>query len=109
MPDSPRPTRPDGVSRRAFVQQSALAAAALGAPLILPRRLFGGPLAPSNRIRVAHIGCGRISQTHDMPGVAGAGLADVLAVCDLDSRRAESGKRRLNGDSHDLYPQNIEA
>ena len=87
------PARPDGVSRRAFVQQSAVAV--LGAPLFLPRRLFGGPLAPSNRIRVAHIGCGRIAQGHDMPGVAGAGVADVLAVCDLDSRRAESGKARV--------------
>jgi predicted dehydrogenase len=89
------PASPDGLSRRAFVQQGALAAAVLGAPLILPRRLFGGPLAPSNRIRVGHIGCGRIAQGHDMPGVAGAGLADVLAVCDLDARRAESGKRRI--------------
>jgi predicted dehydrogenase len=88
-------SRPSGLSRRAFVQQSAITAALVGAPLILPRRLFGGPLAPSNRIRVGHIGCGRIGQTHDMPGVAGSGLADVLAVCDLDARRAASGKRRI--------------
>jgi predicted dehydrogenase len=88
------PARPGVVSRRAFVQQSAVAAAVLAAPMFVPARLFGAS-APSNRVRVGHIGCGRIAQSHDMPGVAGSGLADVLAVCDLDSRRAESGKRRI--------------
>ena len=83
--------RPGSISRRTFVQSSAL----LAVPLIIPSRLRGGPNAPSNRIRVGHIGCGRIGQTHDMPGVAGSGLADVLAVCDLDSRRAASGKQRI--------------
>jgi predicted dehydrogenase len=41
---------------------------------------------------VAHIGCGRIAQSHDMPGVARSGLADVLAVCDLDSKRMGDGR-----------------
>jgi len=44
------------------------------------------------RVRVGHIGCGRIAQSHDMVGVAGSGLAESVAVCDLDSRRAASGK-----------------
>ena len=76
-------------TRRDFVRAAATAAAI--APLIVPSRMLGEE-APSNRIRVGHIGCGRIGQGHDMPGVAGSGLADVLAVCDLDSRRAASGK-----------------
>ncbi|MBV9880785.1 MAG: Gfo/Idh/MocA family oxidoreductase [Gemmatirosa sp.] len=85
-------TRTNGIDRRTFVQQTAIAVAA---PLILPSRLFGAS-APSNRVRVGHIGCGRIAQGHDMPGVAGAtDLADVLAVCDLDARRAASGKARI--------------
>src|SRR5215207_5752188 len=88
------PERPGAISRRAFVQTSAATAAALSAPLIIPSRLLGAN-APSNRIRVGHIGAGRIAQGHDMVGVAGADLADVLAVCDLDSRRAESGKARV--------------
>ncbi len=82
------------ISRRTFIEQSATTAAILAAPLVLPRRLFGAS-APSNRVRVGHIGAGRIAQSHDMVGVANADLADVLAVCDLDSRRAESGKRRV--------------
>src|SRR4051794_10080180 len=84
----------DAISRRSFIQKSAATAAVVGAPLIVPSRLFGAD-APSNRVRVGHIGAGRIAQGHDMVGVAGADLADVLAVCDLDSRRAASGKRRV--------------
>ena len=79
-------------TRRDFVRTAAVTAAV--APLIVPSRLFGAD-APSNRIRVAHIGCGRIGQSHDMPGVASSGLADVVAVCDLDSRRAASGKLKV--------------
>src|SRR5476651_856923 len=80
------------ITRRDFCRTAAVTAAAVAAgPLILPSRLFGAD-APSNRVRVGHIGCGRIGQSHDMPGVANADLADVAAVCDLDSRRAASGK-----------------
>lgn len=75
-------------SRREFLRTTALV---VSAPLILPSRLRGAD-APSNRIRVGHIGCGRIAQGHDMPGVARSGLAEVVAVCDLDSKRQASGK-----------------
>src|SRR5215217_1765062 len=88
------PERPGAISRRAFVQTSAATVATLSAPLVVPSRLLGKD-APSNRVRVGHIGAGRIAQGHDMVGVAGADLADVLAVCDLDSRRAASGKTRV--------------
>jgi myo-inositol 2-dehydrogenase / D-chiro-inositol 1-dehydrogenase len=90
------PSRPDAISRRDFVQKSAVGAAAIAAPMIVPSRLLaGGPSAPSNRIRVGCIGVGRIASGHDMPGVAESGLADILAVCDLDSRRAAYGKTRV--------------
>ncbi|HUL53283.1 MAG TPA: Gfo/Idh/MocA family oxidoreductase [Opitutaceae bacterium] len=75
------------VSRRDFVKWVVVA----GVPLILPRRLFGAA-APSNRIRVGQIGCGRIARDHDIPGVLKSGLADIVAVCDLDSARAADGK-----------------
>ena len=81
-----RPTL-SAVSRRDFVKWAAVA----GAPLILPRRLFGA-VAPSNRIRVGQIGCGRIARDHDIPGVLKSGLADIVAVCDLDSARAADGR-----------------
>ncbi|MBA3671117.1 MAG: Gfo/Idh/MocA family oxidoreductase [Gemmatimonadaceae bacterium] len=92
MSRSSRP--PESLSRREFVQQAAIASAVIAAPLILPSRLFGAR-APSNRVRVGHIGAGRIAQSHDMPGVVSSDLADSVAVCDLDSRRAASAKRRL--------------
>jgi myo-inositol 2-dehydrogenase/D-chiro-inositol 1-dehydrogenase len=79
------------VSRRQFVRTAAGAAALFSAPLIVPSRLFGSA-APSNRIRVGQIGCGRIALGHDLPGVLRAGLADVVAVCDLDTRRIAAGK-----------------
>src|ERR1700716_2731326 len=84
----------DAISRRTFVKKSAVSAALVAAPMIIPSRLLGAN-APSNRIRVGHIGAGRIAQGHDMPGVATTDLADALAVCDLDSRRAASGKTRV--------------
>ena len=86
--------KPGTITRREFVQRSAVAAVIISAPMIIPSRLLGAN-APSNRIRIGHIGAGRIAQGHDMPGVAGADLADVLAVVDLDSRRAASGKARI--------------
>ena len=84
----------DSISRRTFIQRTGATAAAVAAPMIIPARLLGAN-APSNRVRVGHIGAGRIAQGHDMVGVAGSDLADVLAVADLDARRAASGKTRV--------------
>ena len=69
-------------------------------PLILPSHLLGAD-APSNRIRVGQIGCGRIARDHDMPGVLKSGMADIVAVCDVDAARAEDGRKRLE----ELYRQ----
>jgi predicted dehydrogenase len=79
------------ITRRNFFRKTALGAAALAFPTILPARLFGAD-APSNRLRVGQIGCGRIATVHDMPGVLQSELADIVAVCDLDSKRAAAGK-----------------
>jgi predicted dehydrogenase len=79
-------------SRREFGRTAAgAAAAAVAGPLLLPSRLFGKE-APSGRVRVGQVGCGRIARVHDMPGVFKSGLADIVAVCDLDSKRAAEGK-----------------
>ena len=83
------------LSRRSFVRTTSLAAAGLAVgPLIIPSRLLGAD-APSNRIRVGHIGAGRIAQAHDMPGVANSDLADVVAVCDLDTKRQAAGRTKV--------------
>lgn len=83
-----------GITRREFVQTLATTTAVTAVPLIVPSRVFGAD-APSNRLRVAQIGCGRIAREHDMPGVLKSGLADIVAVCDLDSKRAAQGKERV--------------
>ncbi len=82
------------LSRRDFVRTLASTAAVFSVPLIVPSRLLGAD-APSNRIRVGHIGCGRIARGHDMPGVFKSGLADVVAVCDLDAKRLAAGKELI--------------
>jgi predicted dehydrogenase len=79
------------ITRRDFLRRAAVASAAPAFPLIVPSRLLGAD-APSNRVRVGHIGCGRIATVHDMPEVVKADLADVVAVCDVDSKRAAAGK-----------------
>ena len=82
------------VTRREFFRAAAGTAAAMAIPLILPSRLRGAT-APSNRIRVGQIGCGRIARGHDLPGVLNSGLADVVTTCDLDSKRLADGKTIL--------------
>ncbi|MDE1175566.1 MAG: Gfo/Idh/MocA family oxidoreductase [Edaphobacter sp.] len=71
------------------------AVAAAGFPTIVPSSVFGQN-APSNRIHVGAIGAGRISRGHDMPGVWKYDQAQIVAVCDLDQGRVESGKALLN-------------
>lgn len=78
-------------SRRQFVRTVAGSAVVFSMPLVIPARLRGAD-APSNRIRVGHLGCGRIARGHDLPGVFRSGLADIVAVCDVDARRASAGR-----------------
>lgn len=79
------------LTRREFARSSAIAAGLIVAPTIIPARLLGAT-APSNRIRVGQIGCGRIALGHDMPSVLHAGPADYVAMCDVDSARAAAGR-----------------
>ena len=85
---------PQAITRRSFLQRTTATVVVVGAPLVIPSRLLGKN-APSNRIRVGCIGAGRIAVGHDMPGVVNSDLADILAVADLDSRRAASSKARI--------------
>ncbi|ACB77601.1 Gfo/Idh/MocA family protein [Opitutus terrae] len=80
------------LSRRDFCRTIATATAVLAVPNIIPSRLLAGAAAPSNRIRVGQIGCGRIARGHDMPGVFNSGLADIVALCDVDLRRVAEGR-----------------
>jgi len=92
-------TKGSSISRRKFLQSSAKAAAltslSLGLPSIVPASVFGKN-APSNRINIGAIGTGRISRDHDLPGVWKYDHAQVMAVCDLDKKRANDAKTLVN-------------
>ena len=81
------------VAARGVGATSVLAA---GFPAIVPASVLGAA-APGNRIQVGAIGTGRISRVHDMPGVWKHDRAQIVAVCDLDSRRMEDAKALVNG------------
>src|SRR5689334_22482676 len=85
------PISSSSISRREFVSRAALATAGLALPLILPSRLRGAN-APSNRLRLGQIGCGRIARVHDMPAIVKANLGDYVAVCDLDEKRVNDAR-----------------
>ena len=81
-----------GLSRRAFLKTSVVAAAGFALlPDIIPARLFGAD-APGKKIQVAQIGCGRMGHS-DMVNVMNEPLARMVAVCDLDSKRLANGKK----------------
>lgn len=87
------------ISRRSFIQTGAASLAATGLsatiPTIVPASVLGKN-APSNRINVGCIGAGRIARIHDMPGVWENDFARIIAVCDVDAKRAEEGRQLVN-------------
>ena len=66
-----------------------------GFPSIVPASVFGKNSA-GNRINIGAIGIGRISRSHDLPGVWANDFAQLIAVCDLDTKRAEDGRILVN-------------
>jgi myo-inositol 2-dehydrogenase/D-chiro-inositol 1-dehydrogenase len=87
-----KPSKFSALTRRDFGKAIAGAATLVAAPLIVPSNVFGAT-APSNRLRIGQIGCGRIAHGHDIPGTLKAGGVDIVAVCDVDSRRATLAKQ----------------
>ena len=94
------------ISRRNFLKKTAVGVAGTFAvPIIVPSSVFGAD-APSNRINVGAIGCGRQGR-----GVMGNIMRNadtrIIAVCDLDSIRLADAKtyteqdtKRILGTSH---------
>lgn len=81
-------------NRRSFLKTSIVGSAGLAVlPNILPRSLFAAD-APSKRINVALIGCGREGRA-DVEGTMAHSLARIVAVCDLDSKRAASAQEMV--------------
>lgn len=84
------------MKRRKFVNNTVLGTAAIvGFPTIVPASVLGKD-APSNKINVGQIGCGRIARDHDMPDTMRFDSARVVAVSDLDSNRMNDARIRVN-------------
>jgi myo-inositol 2-dehydrogenase/D-chiro-inositol 1-dehydrogenase len=81
------------LTRRQFLKSSAGAAigAALPGQTIVPSSVFGAD-APSSRIAVGCIGVGRMG-LGDMKEILGSKQAQVVAVCDVDSKRRQHAKQ----------------
>lgn len=84
------------MKRRNFIKKSVLAGSVLGFPTIVPASVFGKN-APSNKIHIGQIGCGRIARAHDLPGVWAHDVARVVAVSDVDRKRMREGKELIEG------------
>lgn len=84
------------ISRRALLK-SAVAAGAV-APLVLPSSVLGldGTTAPSNRIIYGYVGCGSHGAGWNFDQVFRCPDAQIIAVCDVDQRRLEAAKDRVD-------------
>lgn len=93
-------------TRREFLKKSSLlAAGALFAPSILtpsiampsivPSSVFGKN-APSNRVNIAAIGCGRQMVSPNIPQMLKSEHAQIVAVCDVDSWRLANAHKQVN-------------
>ncbi len=93
MHDAKPGNRGTTVSRRDFLRTSAAVGAGLAFPAIVPVSVFGAE-APSERIAVGCIGVGRMGNG-DLGEALGFKQVQVVAVCDLDAKRAALAKKRV--------------
>ena len=84
---------PLSVSRRDFVQKSAIAA--VGSFFIVPRHVLGkGFTAPSDKLNLAAIGAGG-KGTSDIFNASNNGVNNVTALCDVDYKQAAKSIERF--------------
>jgi myo-inositol 2-dehydrogenase / D-chiro-inositol 1-dehydrogenase len=84
-------------SRRQFLTRAGLVAAGVATgSWILPRSVFGAN-APSNRITMGFIGCGRQAVAANIPGFLKVPGVQVVAVCDVDRWRLAAARKQVEG------------
>ena len=87
-------------NRRTFLKNTGTvtmgAMAYASFPAIVPSTVFGST-APSNKINIAQIGCGRIASTHDLPETFKYEVARLMAIADVDKIRQQKGKQLIEG------------
>ena len=83
------------MERRVFLKNTATTAVgAIVVPTIVPSTVFGKN-APSNKINIGQIGCGRIARDHDIAETIRYDEARFIAACDVDSKRVADGKKLI--------------
>jgi len=81
------------MKRREFIKGAvATTAGIVSFPAIVPSLVFGKS-RPNDKINIAQIGFGRIAQGHDLPETIKHDMCRVVAVADVDIKRAKDGKR----------------
>src|SRR5438270_7037072 len=82
-----------GLTRRDFLQ----GAAALATPALVPASALGrdGKPAPSERITVGFIGCGKMANDYHFSTLLSFGDVQAVAVCEVDRNRREHAKQRV--------------
>jgi len=84
------------MKRRKFITNSVTAAAGtIILPTIIPSSVIGKN-PPSDKINIGWIGCGR-QGSGDVSATMRFDIAMVVAVADVDSKRATLGKQRIEG------------
>ena len=64
-------------------------------PTIIPSSVLGKS-APSNRINVALIGCGRQMVKPNIPQMISSDIAQIISVCDVDAWRLANAKKQVD-------------
>ncbi len=80
-------------------------------PTIVPASALGrgGRVAPSSRITVAVIGTGKMAGDYHLPSLLDMDDVQVVAVCDVDSRRRRSAQERVIAAYSDRSSSNCDA
>ena len=74
-------------SRRSFLKDGIVAGGAMAFPTIIPARVLGAQ-APSNKIQIGIIGCGRIGISMDLGGLSkNQDIATLYGISDCDTLR----------------------
>jgi predicted dehydrogenase len=81
------------MNRRDFLRAAAGTAAVAAFPYVVPSSVFGAE-APSNRIVLGFIGCGKQSQ-HLMRSFLGSPGTQVVAACDVDKLKLERSSKEI--------------
>jgi len=82
------------ISRRHFVQGSL---ASLALPTIVPASVLGAPgkTAPSDRITIGMIGCGKMAGNFHLSQLLKMDDVQMVAVCDVDTTRRKHAQQRV--------------